>query len=447
MKKILSILMALTIVALFALTWYCSNQTEQHFTAQIAAINQASPELINVELINYHRKLFTANAETAIRIRGEEKLSLNHQIRHFVWGVKMITTLAPDSALAKEIVIQLPSDQLQLITDFSLLGASKSRFILPQLTFQNDSSSLEMTGFSIGWDLNGDLTMGNLICLLDNLQIQHADQSELNLANLRISSQMTDLQDIPLGNGELQLEKLQLMRSGKPAIEFQNIQYWGQTDLHQELFSSAAELNFAQLLLAGETLSNGRLKLTLSGIDADLIHSIQQTAGQLQQQTLNQQSSPLELQLQLFGLYSELLNSGITLTLEELSLSTDNGKVSGDGVLSLLKESTAESPLFSLESITANFQLEIDRDAFVTGYRLLNNLQSAEDKYQNPAVLAEQAEQIAGGLVQKGIFTRQDGDKFRIDFSWAEGQGGFGSAQPPNNPETETEPLSTKTDP
>jgi hypothetical protein len=28
-----------------------------------------------------------------------------------------------------------------------------------------------------------------------------------------------------------------------------------------------------------------------------------------------------------------------------------------------------------------------------------------------------------GGLVQKGIFTRQDGDRFRMDFSLVEGQG------------------------
>ena len=423
MKKTLSILMALTIITLFTLTWYCSNQTEHHFTAQLAAINQASPELIKAELITYQRKLFTANAETAVSIRGEEEVRFNHQIRHFVWGVKMITTLAPDSALAKEIGTKIPLEQLQLITDFSLLGASKSRFILPQLTFQDDSGNLEITGFSIGWDLNADLTMGKFVCLLDNLQLQPVGQSELHLANLKISTRMTDLQDIPLGDGELQLEKLQLLRHGKSVIEFQDIQYRGQTDLSQGLFSSTAELSFAQLLLAGEILRDGRLKMTLSGIDADLIRSIQQTAGQLQQQALDQQSSPLELQLQLLGFYTELLNSGITLTLEELSLSTDNGEINGNGVLSLLKESTAESSLFSLESITANFQLEIDRGAFVTGYQLFNNLQSSGDTYQNQAVLAEQAEQIAGGLIQKGFFVRQDGDKFRMDFSWVEGQG------------------------
>ena len=190
--------MALTVIILFALTWYCSQITEQNFTAQITAINQASPDLIKIELTNYQRKLFTANAETAVRIGGDE-VKFNHQIRHFVWGVKIVTTLTPDSALAKKMTTRIPLEQLQLTTDFSFLGVSKSRLILPQLAFQDDNRNLEITGFSVGWDLNGDLTAGNFICLLDNFKLQQADQSELNLANLKISTQMTDLQDIPLG--------------------------------------------------------------------------------------------------------------------------------------------------------------------------------------------------------------------------------------------------------
>jgi len=423
MKRILSILMVLTIIILFALTWYCSYQTEQFFAARIAAINQVSPQLIVVELNSYHRKLFTANAETAVRIEGKEEIKLNHQIRHFVWGVKMVTVLAPDSTLAKEIVTQIPLDQFQLITDINLLGASKSRLILPQLKFQNDRESLEITGFSAGWDLDGELTMGNFVCLLDNLQLKRADQSELNLANLKITSRLTDLQNIPLGDTELQLEKLELLMGGKPAIEFQNIQSRGQTALIQGLFSSSAELNFGRLLLAEETLRDGFLKLTLSGINAELFHFIQNAAGQLQQQAFGQQSSSFERQLQLLELYTELLQSGMTLHLEGLSLTTDNGEINGQGMLSLPQESASESSLFSLGNITANFQLEIDRGAFIIGYRLLNDLQSAQGQYQNRAVLTEQAEQIAWGLVQKGIFSRQDEDKFRVDFTWAEGEG------------------------
>ncbi|MEA3544930.1 MAG: DUF945 family protein [Thermodesulfobacteriota bacterium] len=423
MKKILSILMALTIVILFALTWYYSRKTEQLFTAQIIAINQAAPELIKVELKNYQRKLFAAQAETAIRIGGEKEVQFNHQIRHFVWGVQMVTTLAPDSALANEIATIIPLEKLQLTTDFSLSGTSKSRLILPQFELKIDSGRLKITGFSAGWDLNADLSSGNFVSFLDNLQLQQADQGELNLVNLKISTQMADLQGIPLGEGELQLEKLQLMSRGESDIEFQNIQYRGQADLNQDVFSSVTELSFSQLLLAGESLSDGRLNLSLTGIDAELLRSLQQTKEQLQRQVFDQQVSSIELQLQLFALYTELLSSGMILNLEDFSLQTANGAVKGTGKLALLEKTATKGSLFSLQNVEGSFHLEIDQGAFVAGYRLFNKLQSGEGQYQNPAILVEQAEQIAGGLVQKGIFVQQDGDRFRIDFSWAEGQG------------------------
>jgi uncharacterized protein YdgA (DUF945 family) len=181
-------------------------------------------------------------------------------------------------------------------------------------------------------------------------------------------------------------------------------------------------LNFAELFLAEEKLSNGQLKLTLSGIDSELLRSFQQITEQLQRKTLNQQISSLELQIQMLGLYTQLLHSGISLNLEKLSLDTTDGSINGTGMLTLLNNSDSTGTTFSLENIKADFQLEIDRGAFVTGYRLFNNLQIDEQKELNPAVLAEQAEQIAERLIQKGIFTRPDKNTLRVEFSLFEGQ-------------------------
>ena len=423
MKKNLSILMGLTLIVLFTLTWYSSCKTEKLFTAQINAFNQSAPVLMKIDLQKYQRKLFISNAETTVSFQGKEGIRFNHQIRHFVWGIKMVTILNPESALAEEIATKVPLDQLQITTDISLRGASSSKFKLPQFSYQDDSGTLEMAGFSGRWNFNGDLTKGEFFCQLDDLQLQQPGQNELNLANLRISSQMTVLHSLLLGNSDFKLEKLQLVRQGESAIEFQNIQYQGQTDLNQEVFSSRAELRFAQLLLAEETLSDGRLKLILSGIDAKLLRSLQKTAEQLQLKALNQQRNPFELQLQLLGLYTELLDSGITLTVEDLSLTSVNGEVNGNGMLTLLQDSVSGDSFFSLEKIKGSFHLDVDHGAFVTGYRLFNNLQATSGNYQNPSVLAEQAEQIVGGLVQKGLFTRQDENKFFVDFSWTEGHG------------------------
>ncbi len=415
--------MLLTLVALFAMTWYVSRKTEQIFTSQITAFNQIAPERIKVDLQNYQRKLFSSRARTALWIQGEKKIIFDHQIRHFVWGIKMITTLSGDSELAQIIAENIPLDQIQLTTDISLQGASQSKLALPEISFQDPGGRLKMNGFRASWSLDADLSMGELTCQLDSFVLQQAEQGEVVFSGLAISSQMTNLQDIPLGSGELLLEKLSIVGHGKPTLEVHNIHYLGQADLDQDVYRSTGALSFSTATLAEEKLNSGELKLVLSGLDPELLHSLQQTAKQLQSKVLNQQINALELQIQLLDLYPKLFNSGVTLSLEKLSLSSGDDQINGHGILTLLEKSAPQGAFFSLENIQGSFQLDIDRGAFVAGYRLFNLLRFGESKNQNAAVLAEQAEQLAGGLVQKGIFTRQDGGKFHVNFSLLDGQG------------------------
>ena len=425
MKKILSMLMVLTLIVMFALTWYCSRKTEQLFMDQVNALNQAVPALIKVDLQNYQRKLFSSTAQTTFHIQGKKEVSfnLNHQIRHFIWGVKIITVLEDAPELANSIETTVPLDEIQLITDISLQGGSKSALELPQLSFMGDGETLTVTGFKVNWNLNNDLTAGDFTCLFKGLIFQQGTREILNLDNLQIFSQVTGLQEVPLGSGKMSLGRLKLEQPGMIPIEFQDIQYQGLTELTQGDFSGTFDLNFARLLLAEEALSKGRIKLTLSGVDTELLKSLQQTARELQLKALDPQANPLELQIQLLGLYSKIFNSGITLSLEEVSLQSGDGGIKGSGVLTLVEDSASGGLFSPLENVNAKFQLDIDRTAFVTGYQILHSLQSAGVENQNPAVLAEQAEQIAGGLVQKGVFVRQDGDNFHVDFAWDEGLG------------------------
>jgi len=58
---------------------------------------------------------------------------------------------------------------------------------------------------------------------------------------------------------------------------------------------------------------------------------------------------------------------------------------------------------FSAESFAGH--LEMNLPLFAAGYRFYNEFLTGKNK--NIAVLNEQAEQLAGGLVQKGIFIRE----------------------------------------
>lgn len=425
MKKILSTLMVLTLIVLFALTWFCSRKTEELFMAQLSAFNQAAPALMKVDLQNYHRRLFSSTAQTALHLQGKNggTFKLNHQIRHFIWGGKIVTVLEEGSELADSIETAVPLDEIQLITDISLQGASKSVLELPQLSFLGDGDTLTLTGFKVNWNLNNDVTAGDFTCLLKGFSVQQGSREVFKLDSLHIFSQTTNLQEVPFGNGKMSLSGLKLQGPGMIPIEFQDIQYQGQTELTQGAFGGTFDLNFARLLLADETLSKGRMRLTLSGVDAAFLKALRQTASELQLKALDPQADPLELQIKLLGLYSKIFNSGITFRLEEVSLKSGDGEIRGDGVLTLVGDSGFGSFFSLLENINAKFQLDIDRLAFVHGYQIFQNLQAGDQKKQNPAVLAEEAGQIASGLVQKGVFSRQDGDKFRLDFAWDKGRG------------------------
>ena len=72
---------------------------------------------------------------------------------------------------------------------------------------------------------------------------------------------------------------------------------------------------------------------------------------------------------------------------------------------------------FSAESFAGH--LEFNRPLFAAGYRFYDKFRTG--KNENIAVLNEQAEQLAGGLVQKGILTRESGN-LSLNFLFSHGQ-------------------------
>jgi len=382
MKKIVSILLGTVMIVLFALTWYCSSKTEQLFSAQISALNQKSAGLYKLELESYRRRLFSATAKTVITLPSSEKIWLKHQFRHFVWGIKMVTRLIPDSAPINQLTDLTPAENLELVTTIDLQGNSNSTMELPQLNISTTTGTLKLSDITARWDFDHEMANGVF---------------------------------------DLQINQLRQIDTPESTIILKNLHYRGQTTLTAKTLSVGIDFNIDQLELAGGNFSDARIKLNLRDIDAELFLSLQQIAAQLQRDGLDHTNNSFTLRLRLLELYSQLINSGMTLDLEELSLHSDDGKLSGHGKLSL-KNSNNAAILFSpIEAINAKFLFEIDKDLFTNGYRVFNNLRS-NSKKENPAILAEQAEQLAGGLVQKGILTRQENNSYRIDFSLSEGQ-------------------------
>lgn len=423
MRKIMSSLMVLTLIVLFAMTFYCSSKAEEVFQAQVEQLNKTYPGMFQVAVNHYQRGLLVSNVQTSFSLEDGEALLLDHQIRHFPWGVRIMTRLPADSALALDLAETLPIEDLQLQTDVSLTGSAHSSFKLPELNFSDSSGQLAIKGVVFDCDLEGQLTTGNISFELGSLEVRQAEQAEIVLAGLRVTSQFVEQQGLPLGQGKLQLDRLRVQLDDRPGFELNKLAYEASSSLQGDQLATELDMTLAGLSLAGEAFSEGQLKLSMSGIKVATVRELQQAARELQAEFLNQQADPLVLQLQLLGLYSQLLKDGLTLSLETLKLKSVDGNIAGRGLLEFNDLVSSGAGLLAVDKIKAQFELNVDRGAFAAGFRLVDGLRRQGSTATNPAVLTEQAEQLAGGLVQKGIFSRREDGGYRVDISLDQGQG------------------------
>jgi len=164
------------------------------------------------------------------------------------------------------------------------------------------------------------------------------------------------------------------------------------------------------------------LTLSLQGIAAATVRELRETVQQMQADLLNRQIDPLVLQVQLYGLYAQLLGKGITLQLDQLALQTADGGLQGNGSLTLLGIPAGPTGL-NLDQLNGGLVLTIDPGAFASGFRLLDKLRHQGRASAIPAVLNEQAEQLAGGLLQRGVLTKNPPGGYRIELRVEQGLG------------------------
>jgi uncharacterized protein YdgA (DUF945 family) len=420
MRKLLSGLMILTLVVLFTATYYNSKNTEAVFRAQLAQLDQNYAGLIQVELLDYQRGLLVSEAETRITVR-ENSLPLQHQFRHFPWKVRLQTGLAQDSDAAAEFAALAPLDKLQVQTDVELNGASKSTLVLPALTISDDGKRLQIKGLQLSFDLEREMTGGDVRLQLASLHLEQPEEASLLLTGVEMNSRFAAQQGLLLGGGFLTVGRLAITPESKPGLELNELRYETATMLEGDQLMSDLGVQLKELSLAGETFTDGQLRLKVSGIDAAALRELQDAAKQMQVELLDRQVDPVVLQLQLLDLYSQLFKDGLTLTLDQLSLQAGDGAIQGQGQLELQELNFIGSPI-AADKMTGQFRIDIDKAAFIAGFRLLDKLQR-RGKSTNRAVVAEQAEQLAGGLVQKGIFSRRDNGGYRLDMTLEQGQG------------------------
>lgn len=422
MRKVVSSLLILTLIILFGATFYCSIKTEEVFKAQVEQLNQEYQGALQVELSGYQRGLLVSNVQLSLAVRGDQPLPLIQQIRHFPWGVTIYTRLAADSAVAQELADLLPLEDVQLVTDIDWTGAVQASFELPEVDASDESGQITIKGLALYCNFDQQLSRGDVSFQLANLEVRDEQQTDFQLSGVNFFSRFAEQQGLPLGDGEFTLARLSLKTADQPEVTLDDLRYQAATFLEEDKLSSNLELNLAGLVLLNEQFSNAELKLAISGIDSAAVRNIQETLIQLQGDLIGQQVDPMVLQFQMIGLYSQLFREGIDLNLERLALQTADGGLTGVGSLHLEQLNLAGSGSLGFDMLKANFQLDLDHATFAALFRLIDSLQRKDLATVNRAVLTEQAEQLAGAFVQKGLLSRRQDGGYRSELVVDEGK-------------------------
>ena len=75
----------------------------------------------------------------------------------------------------------------------------------------------------------------------------------------------------------------------------------------------------------------------------------------------------------------------------------------------------------SFERLKAELLFDLDSGAFAALFRLFDSLQRQGQPAQNRAVLTEQAEQLAGAFIQKGLLSRREDGGYRSELKIEQG--------------------------
>ncbi len=404
-KRRLTPILLIIILLLFGLTYYNSIKTEQLFRQQLSQLNQDSG--IDISLESYQRRFFSAEAVTSAHNPLLGTLRLHHLIRHFAWGGQMETRLIEAPLLEQTFMAQPPLTELSLISKVSLRGKLSNILSIPELHLQNGTLVLDIKDAVASW--NKKLHQpGQFSLKAEALEIQHADEM-FNLQRLDLSATTADNFR---SSSTLSTAAMSLTSAEQNLMTTGSLSATTSTDLIDGKVVQKSELTVQQIDLQGEPFDEARLDMTISAIDPELLEQIQGTLHQLQRQTLLGQEQSFESQMQLLGLYMQLIHSGVTLKIDNLSVQQQASDFAAQGHLKL-PDNQNDFSGFSFAALDIVVQLGFDPQLFKSAWFAFNKVKDLE---QNRAVSDELAEQVLGGLEQKGLLIKTQQGRYSLNY-------------------------------
>jgi len=415
-KKLLAPTLIITLVVLFTLTWYCSIKAEEYFALWVERSNQYVPVNTTNKLVSYERRFFTAEAITAVDITNLGRYDFHHLIRHYAWGVTMITTPVAESDTSSRF------EGLRIVTDVGPTGSARSRLSLPQLKVETDSgTTLTIDRIAGEGQVNAAATQGSWDISLEQIQIILDEHHHLVVAGMNSSAELENLDQFPLGHSRSRINSLALETAdGRPVVINGLDIEWANLLDPDHLYVTFSELSFTSMQAGDSGFADGHLVLKLNKLDTRVIKTLMTARNRLRHHisSTNNVADTLLEEVAL-PVYHALLQSGATLALENLSLTTAGGQLAGAG-RATLKPGAADTAFgILLEQIDSELQLDFD---VVILARLNQLLEQVQGKSSNITRKEEELQMIFGGLAQLGFLTRLEGDRFRLRVAYDQGE-------------------------
>jgi uncharacterized protein YdgA (DUF945 family) len=417
-KKILVPTLLGILAVLFGLTWYCSVKAEDYFSVWMERTDQLARPLLTTGIVDYRRRLFTAEATTYVAVRGGERVAFHHLIRHYVWGVSITTTAQPADAEQRRLF-----GELRAVTKIGPTGAISSRLTLPRLQIDMADDRAVIEQISAEWQSGA--AAGQVSWRISAAQGDFlvADQGSVAFSGGELRGTLTDLDPFPLGQHQATIGTLSLRATGMPRVSLETLRLDG--DTRRAVgggYQSGAQVAFAALSIGAETFRQGRMIVETDAIDEPLVDLFVQARRELRRQLQSGGLAAIPVAATVFPeLYEQLLQSGLTLFLRELTLATDGGDLLGSGSVMLPPATGHSAQRNYFERLQAGLDVDFDIGIVSRIYQLFGQALGAPERIQSSAALEMELRMIIGALAQLGYLQQLQEDRFRLQLSLEQG--------------------------
>lgn len=406
-RPVISLLLVLILGLLFALTLLSSRRAERQFTALAASFNRSGDPVVHLEVTDYQRGLFVSRATTSLQL-VDHRYHFDHQLRHFAWGLTLTSTpVAPQNQQGSEEQSAVPR-MVTRVTPFGAEWTLNATDLQTQGPFgQLQVADLELTASS---DLEG--RSGTWHGTLERLSLTSAGEA-LQLKNLLLTGHWADPTE-QLSEIDLKAARIALQQGTRRGLSGREVQLSIRSGLSESAAFINLQLEFDSIATTADTVGPGELQLSLEDLPTAQLETLRNRLKPLCAPLLNRKTDSLTYQLQLLSFFSTLLDIQGRLELTKLQLQTANGRLQGQGTLTLQPNAAGGSLAGLLNRIVADIQLNASGDSWTDLYRLVAGVRRTN--HEDNRRVAERARHQALTLIDRGILVQNpDGEGYRMD--------------------------------